>query len=661
MATHTGTCPLDCPDSCGLLIELDEAGRLQRLMGDPGHPYTRGFLCGKTARFHELVHDGGRLTTPLLRRNGALEPSTWEECVDIIAERAASTAGEEILPLSYAGNLGQVARRFPMRMMHALGAGAHNGGICSAVGEAGYRLVLGDVIGPDIEDAAQADALILWGVDAARTWQHLLPIAKELCQRRVPVVVIDVYRSDTIKRIEGWGGSGLVVHPGSDAMLALTLCRLAFEQGFADRRFLQQECIGARRFEDHVGDGHDMETACRVTGLKEHQVRGLASLLGSSKRPFIKTGAGWTRRRNGGMSMRAVCSLAAVLGHADRVLFESSDHFALAGQIIERPDLRGDRPSPEPSLQAALGRELCDGRYRMAFVWGHNPAMTLPDEARVRAGLSREDLFLVVHELFMTETARLADVVLPASFFYEQSDLHCSYGHRYLHYARKAAEPPPGPRSNLHAFAAIARALGLPPATWDVTEESVVEELLEASKDRIGDENLQRLLAGERVKLPPRSLRDRGTPSGWVELVSDAAGRRGQPEMASWVPDEGVGSGELWLCPAPSVATHNSTYLASPRHAARAGAPSCWINPALAHSKQVSEGDLVRLENVYGSLTLAARISDDVPTTMVRVDGMPRPADTQQGYGINVLVGPETSDIGDGASFFSTRVDLIRI
>jgi anaerobic selenocysteine-containing dehydrogenase len=376
-----------------------------------------------------------------------------------------------------------------------------------------------------------------------------------------------------------------------------------------------------------------------------------------ASRPFIKVGTGWTRRRNGGSGMRAVCSLAAVLGQGDRVLYESSDHFGLAEHSVDRPDLRHELAHPEPSHQAALGRELCDGRYQAAFVWGHNPAVTLPDSRRVRAGLTRDDLFLVVHEQVMTETARLADVVLPACFFYEQSDVYRSYGHRHLHSARRATEPPAGPRGNLDTFAAIAKALELPRPTWDVTEESVIDELLEASRERIGADGLERLRAGERIKLPPRPRASRGTPSGKIELLSEAAQRLGQPAMATSTPEQEPRS--LWLCPAPSTATHNSTFLASPRHLARAGAPCCWINPALAGARQISEGDPVTLESDHGSLTLAARLSDDVPESMVRVDGLPRPADCVEGYGINALVGPGLSDIGDGATFFSTRVDLI--
>ena len=659
MATHSSTCPLDCPDACGLLVETDDSGRFTRLAGDPSHPYTRGFLCGKTARYHELVHSGRRLLEPLVRRGGCLEPTTWEAAVALIAERVAAVRGEDILPLYYAANQGVVARRFPLRMMHALNAGSWIGGICSSTGEAGYRTVLGEVIGPDVEDTAGADLLLLWGVDAARTWQHLLPVVKELCARAVPVVVVDIYRSDTMKKVEAWGGSGLVVRPGSDAALALGLCRLAYERGLVDRTAVARDCVGAEPFEAHVRSGHDLDSACRATGLTAQQVEALADRLGRATLPFFKVGTGWTRRRHGGAGMRAVCSLAAVLGHADRVLYESSDHFALDEKRAECPELRGDRVPPAPSLQPVLGRELSEGRYRVAFVWGHNPAVTLPDSARVRAGLSRDDLFLVVHEQVLRETAELADVVLPADFFFEHSDLQRSYGHRWLQYARAACAPPPGPRSNVRAFAAIAAALGLPAATWDVSEESVVEEVLAASHARLGDEALARLRAGERVKLPPRPRHGRGTPSGKVELVSEAAAAAGQPAMAAWVAEDEAR--EVWLCPAPSVATHNSTYFGSPRHLRRAGAPCCWLNPELAGAKGVADGDRVRLVSDHGSLTLTARLSDDVPTWLVRVDGLPRPADTVEGYGVNVLAGPEPSDLGEGATFFSTRVDVVAV
>jgi anaerobic selenocysteine-containing dehydrogenase len=660
MPLHSTTCPLDCPDACGVLAETGGDGGLVRLHGDPAHPYTRGFLCGKTSDYHRLVQHSARLTEPLLRRNGELCACSWDDALAEIARRVAPLRGEDVLPLCYAGNQGLVARRFPQRMMNALGAGAHNGGICSSVGEAGYRLVLGDLVGPDVEEIGEADALVLWGVDAARTWQHLLPTVKELCKAGVPVLAIDVYRTDTLKKLERWGGTGLVIHPGSDAALALGVARLAYERGWADRDFLARECLGAEAFEQHVCTAHDLEATCRATGLERAQVEGLAALLGRAGRAHVKTGTGWTRRRNGGASMRAVCSLAAVVGCAERVLFESADHFALDKSVLERPDLRGDRPLPQPSMQAALGKELGEGRYRAAFVWGHNPAVTLPDSARVRAGLSREDLFLVVHDSFLTETAALADVVLPATHFLEQSDLYASYGHRYLHYARKVVEPPAGAKSNLQAFAAMARALGLPRETWDVTEESVVEEVLEASRERIGDEDLQRLLAGERVKLRPLKRTGRGTPSGKIELVSEQAAQLGAPAMASWIADQGSQKGEFWLCPAPSKATHNSTFVPSERHMRLAGEPCCWIRPSDARAKGIAEGDRVHLENERGRLTLPARLSDEMPPGMLRIDGMPRPADTEVGYGVNLLTGPEISDLGGGATFFSTRVDLRR-
>ena len=234
------------------------------------------------------------------------------------------------------------------------------------------------------------------------------------------------------------------MHPGTDATLALALCRLAFERGYADRAFLERECHGAAEFERHVRAGHDLATAAAITGLAEGEIEELAGLLFGSRRTFLKTGVGFARRRNGAMSMRAVCSLAAVLGRAERVHYESFDRFDLRQDVIEGADLRPPASPDRRIRHVELGRELESGRFGALFVWGHNPAVTCPDAGRVARALAREDLFVVVHEQFLTETAELADVVLPATMFVEHADVYRSYGHRRMQYARAACRPPSG-------------------------------------------------------------------------------------------------------------------------------------------------------------------------------------------------------------------------
>ncbi len=656
------TCPLDCPDACGVLVERDEMRRFVRLRGNPAHTWSRGHLCGKTMQYGELVQHKARLRTPLVRQGRELVEGTWDQAFERIVERLKSIAGPDVLALSYGGSMGLVQRKYPYRVMHALGATFHDGGICDAAATAGFECVLGRCLGPDMESVEDSDLVVLWGTDVARTVQHLQPRLKRMQERGTPVVAIDVWRTDTLRDVERHGGRAFVVRGGTDAQLALCLARIAFELGFADLEFLGRECLGATEFETHVRSRFDLEETGAITGLAVTEIVDIANLLRSSKAPFVKTGVGWTRRRNGAMSMRAVCSLAAVLGHGDRVHFESFAHFGLAENSIIRPDLRpADRPDA-PVKHVQLGRELESGRFRAAFVWCHDPAVTLPDSTRFKRGFAREDLFTVVHDHFLTETAELADVVLPATMFVEHDDVYRTYGHRTMHFTRAAVAPPSDARSNVRFFSELGRRLGLPREVWDVTDAGLCETLLEHSRERLSDEEIARLRAGEPVKVHDRAYDGWGTPSGKIELSSEAARRLGQPALATFVPDDAAGDrGRFWLVGAPSVHTHNSTFSHSERHRKRNGPPCVHVNVDDARSLGLADGTRVRLRNERATLTLPARLSAEMPPGCVRVDGLPRAADIEERSGLNALTSPALSDLGDGNVMYSARVDLIPV
>jgi anaerobic selenocysteine-containing dehydrogenase len=661
-ATKPTTCPLDCPDACGVLVETDDRGQFVRVRGNPAHGWSRGTLCGKTALYGELVKHPARLTKPLVREGRALVEASWERAIDVIASRIAPLAGSDVLALWYGGSMGLVQRKFPLRVMHALGATLHDGGICDSASTAGYECVLGRCLGPDIESVEDSDLVVLWGTDVARTVQHLQPALVRMQKRGVPVAAIDIWRTDTIRDVEKHGGRGFVIRPGTDAQLALALGWLAFERDRADREFLARECLGADAFEAHVRQGFDLEESARITGLARGEIEALFDLLRASKKPFLKTGVGWTRRRNGAMSMRAVCSLAAVLGAGDRVHYESFAHFGLAEDAIIRPDLRKRGCPDVPVHQVELGKILDEGGFRAAFVWCHNPAVTIPDSARFRRGFARDDLFTVVHEHFLTETAELADVVLPATMFVEHDDVYRSYGHRRMQYGRKAVEPPAagnGPRSNVATFAAIAKRLELPRETWDVDDVSLCETLLERSRARIAADELARIRAGEPVKLRPSSFDGWGTPSGKIEFVSAAAEKLGQPAMATYVPDDHAGDrGAFSLVGAPSVHTHNSTFAHSERHVKRSGTPRVHVNEDDAHELGLVEGSRARISNARAALTFDVAITRDVPRGLVRVDGLPRACDLPEKVGLNALTSGALSDLGDGNVMYSARVNV---
>lgn len=661
MTTTRTTCPLDCPDACGLSVESSPAGEFVRLRGNPEHSYTHGGLCAKTSLFGEVQNSQDRLTTPWVRDAlGVLQPASWSEALQRIAERVGGLSGEEILGLDYGGNMGKVARKFPARIMNALNARRNDAGICDQTSTVGYESVLGRVIGGDLEKVEDADFLLIWGADVSRTVQHLQPAIQRMCKRGTPVIAIDIYRTDTIRRLETWGGRGLIIKPGTDAALALGLARMAIEEGWSDREFLAAECTGVERFERHLMEGHELSWVAETCGVSEAEVLSLAAELRAASSSFIKAGVGWTRRRNGVLGMRALCSLAAVLGRVDAFHYQSYEHFELDTESIERSDLRECVAPTHRHVE--LGARLCAGEFRAVFVWNHNPVVTLPDAKRVRDGLALPGTFTVVHDLFLTETAEVADVVLPAASFLEQTDVYTSYGHRVLQFSRAACKSPGEARGNLTAFAAIAKTLGLPQELWDVTEEELSLQLLEGERSRLTPDEYTELLAGRPVKLPPRELEGWGTASGKVELANDLL----DPPLACFVPDElATGSepesGEFALVLAPTCATLNSTYMHSQRHLAKMGAPSCFVHPSDAKRLAVEEGDSLRLSNNRAAITLAVSLTHDVPTGMIRVDGLVRAQDVPEGVGVNALVSPVTSVQAKGSTLFSTRVDAKRV
>ena len=667
-AAHATACPFDCPDTCGMSVEVRD-GVVEGLRGNREHQWSRGSLCGKTARYADLIHSPDRLSVPLVRRAGGFEEASWDEALGVIVDRLEGAAGEDVLALNYAGNMGLVQRRFPMRLMHALGATLHDNGVCDAAAEAGFAAVNGRSVGPDLDEEAtpeRCDLFVLWGSDARRTTPHLMPRLKALATAGVPVFVIDVYRTETIAAVEGWGGKGLIVQPGSDGALALGLAMRAFDARAADLAFLKERCAGGAEFRAEVTGAWPLERVSRVTGLEAGAVRELSEALHGARRPLIKAGIGFARRRNGGENMRAVASLAAVLGRSDRLFFQTGDHFGLDDRSVSMPELR-TAPAPAPVSQVGLGRELAEGRFSAAFVWGHNPAATLPDSTRVRAGLERDDLLVVVHELFMTETARRADVVLPATAVTEHSDLFRSYGHRTLQVGWRCSEAPAAQRSNVNCFAALGRALGLGAAApgddrgpaFEVDEDVLVGELLAANRGRFTDDEYRRAVAGEPVKLAPRSFEGVGTPSGRIELASPSVEAAGGNRVPGWSPDDGAGMrGTFQLLSTPSTATHNSTFLHVARHRARLGAPRAHVHPTDLRSIGVEDGARVRLRSEFGALTLTAVEDPDLPRKCVRVDGFVNEDLVPEGVGVNALTSPEVSDHGGGNVLYSARVEL---
>ena len=642
-----------------------------RLRGNKEHQWSRGSLCGKTAVYHELVNAPNRLRVPLIRRASGFEEATWDEALSHIVTRMDGIDGADVLALNYAGNMGLVQRKFPMRLMNALGASFHDNGVCDATAEAGFQTVMGRSVGPDLDVEAEpgnCDLFVLWGSDAKRTTPHLMQRLKRLADAGVPVIVLDIYRTETIKKVEEWGGRGFVLHPGTDAALALGLAARAFDQRAADIEYLKVACEGAAEFRAEVTGAWPEERVSEITGLSKEDFLALSESLHRAMSPIIKAGIGFARRRNGGESMRAIASLAATLGQGDRLFFQTGDHFGLDDSILTREDVRA-APAPPPVSQVGLGRILDEGAFRAAFVWGHNPAATLPDSVRVRRGLARDNLFVVVHELFMTETAQLADVVLPATALTEHSDVFRSYGHTTFQVGWRSTESLPEQKSNVKCFSAIGRALGFTGDAgfpderqgpmFEVDEDVMVGDYLAMNRKRFTSEEYFAALEGKPVKLTAPVFEDRGTPSGKIELVSETAEQLGRPRVATYTPDDGAQmKGTFQLISAPSTATHNSTFLHVPRHRERLGIPLAYLHPLDAKVAGIDDGGGITLRSEYGAITVTAKLDGDSPRKTVRIDGFINESLVPEGVGVNALTSPDVSDLGGGNVLYSNRVEI---
>ncbi len=658
MTLHKSACFFDCPDACGMLVETDAQGAFVRLKGQPEHPWSAGTLCSKTSLYGDVVMAENRLITPLIRDGqGDLQPASWDEALELIGRKLKFLPGERILGLGYGGNMGVLSRKFPERILNAMGALLTDGTICDATAEVGYRTVLGRTIGFDLQQASSCDVIVLWGCDVLRTMSHLLPRLKAALKNGARLVAVDIVQSETLQWVAGKGGMALRIQPGTDAALALALSDMAFQDRAADLAFLKKECVGGAEFRAHVAGRVSLSRAAEITGLTEEAIQALADCLHAAQKPMFKLGIGWSRRRFGGMGVRAVCSYAAVIGAAEGVFWESGDHFAMDLTSADGSGLRPEGASDEVVHHVQVGREMETGRFGATLVWNHNPAVTVPDSSAVRRGLAREDNFVVVHELFMTATARLADVVLPATSSLEQFDLLRSYGQRVLNFVAPALEPRGQCRSNFDTFAAIGKAVGLPESVWGGTDKEFCTSLLQTNRERFTDGEWSRLIDHNPVELHAQDHSGWGTPSGKVELFSQAAEDAGLPAMADYLVDDGGGrSGAFWLLPSPSKATHNSTFLHSARHLARLGKPTLSMNPEDADQAGLHSGQAIRVHNELSSLSLTLDIQGFVPPGAVHISGFLDETQVPEGRNVNHLVCSDLNDMGDGSTLFSTRV-----
>jgi len=663
-------CAHDCPDQCSLLATVDD-GRLLKLQGDPDHPMTAGFACAKVNREHEWVHSPDRVLTPLKRKGpkgeGRFEPISWAQALDEIVGRwqaIISTDGPlGILGYAYSAHQGQLNRGLLLGLFHALGVTRLQAGtVCDSCAEAGWDAACGSVGGADPETVTESDLIISWGADLLTTNVHIWPLVERARARGAKLVVIEPRRSRTAERAD-WH---LRVNVGTDAALAIGVMHILARDGLCDRDYIARETVGFDKLEAEVLPRFDPPRVSAITGVSTADLERLAHLYGRAKAPFIRMGEGMSRCVNGGQAIRAVALLPGVTGAYNRIgggaLLMTATGFGLDSGFIRKPSGPVQARTVNHSRLGKALLELTEPPIRSLFVAANNPAVTCPDSVTVRRGLAREDLFTIVHDPFLSDTAHYADIVLPAATYLESEDVVRAYGSYYIQMVRAVVPPQGEAWSNGRLAQELAQRLGLKDPIFSMDTDALLHELFRGAKGPAAEVDLAELREGGAIKAAPAPGRQRfTTPSGKLEFYSEALDSRGLPAMPDWVADP-LEAGEskrfpLKLLTAPGYFQAHTAYAGVAALRKRQGPPECVLHPDDAAARGLEDGREVELYNDHGTVRLTLRVSDETARGVAFVPGQ-RPAAEAGGGTINMLCSDRYSDMGEGATYQSTRLDI---
>ncbi len=654
---------------CSLIAHVED-GRLLRLQGDPDHPMTAGFACTKVNRDHEMLYSPDRLLTPL-RRTGAkgegrFSPVGWEEALGEIVERWQAIFREDgplaLLGYAYSAHQGQLNRGLLVGLFHALGASRLQAGtVCDTCAEAGWDAACGSVGGADPESAVHSDLVIAWGADLMTTNIHFWPLVEQARRRGAKVIVIEPRRSRTAERAD-WH---LRVNVGTDAALALGVMHVLARDGLCDRDYLARQTLGFDRLERDVLPRFDPARVAAITGVAVADLERLATMYGRARAPFIRLGEGMSRCTQGGQAIRAVALLPGVVGAYAKTgggaLLMTAAAFGVDSSRIRKPSGPATTRSINHSRLGEALLTLKDPPLRALFVASNNPAVTCPDAAAVRRGLAREDLFTVVHDPFLSDTARYADFVLPAASYLEGEDVLRAYGTYYLQFGKQVVAPRGEAWSNRRLAQELARRLGLTDAVFSMDTDGLLRELFRDTRGTAAGLNLDTLREAGPIKLAPAGPQRFATPSGKLEFYSETLAAAGLPAMPDWVPDpdeaEQARKWPLTLLTAPGYYQSHTAFSGIASLRRKAGPPTCVLHPDEAAARGLRDGQAVTLVNDLGAVTFVLTVSDEAPPGVAFVPGQ-RPAGEAIAGTINMLTSDRYSDFGEGATYQSTRLDV---
>ncbi|MGJ3263862.1 MAG: molybdopterin oxidoreductase family protein [Salinarimonas sp.] len=691
IARRASVCPHDCPSTCSLEVEVLDERTIGRVHGDPGQSYTAGVICAKVARYAERIHHPDRLTHPLIRTGakgevgtgeGAFRQASWDEALDLVAARflaaEAAHGPQTVWPYYYAGTMGLVMRDGIHRLRHAKRYSGMFSTFCTNMAWTGFIAGTGRLAGPDPREMAKADCVVIWGTNAVHTQVNVMTHAiRARKERGAKIVVVDVYDNATMKQAD----VKLLLRPGTDGALACATMHVLFRDGLADRDYLARYTDCPEDLEAHLAT-RTPAWAEAITGIPAAEIEAFARIVGERKRSYFRLGYGFTRQRNGAVNMHAASCIAAVTGawaHEGGGAFHNNGAiYRWDKSLIEGSDVRD--PAVRMLDQSQIGRVLAGDPEALQggppvtalFIQNSNPVSVAPEQTLVKRGFAREDLFTVVHEQFLTETAAYADVVLPATMFLEHDDLYQGGGHQHIQVGPKLVEAPGECRSNHEVICALAERLGATHRGFTMSPRAIIDETLSTS----GWGSLEALEEARFKDVQPpfeeaHYVDGFAWPDGrfrfrpdWTSVPAPNAGTRGPFSQMPALPDhwavteEPTADHPFRLATSPARHFLNSTFTETPTSEAKEGRPSVMIHPEDAAAHGIVEGAWVALENARGRVLVVARLFAGVRRGVLIAESIWPNAAHPDGRGINTLSGADAVAPYGGAAFHDIRVRI---
>lgn len=660
-------CPYDCPSTCGLLAEV-ENGKIVKVKNDPAHPVSKNGICRKMQHYEQDIYAKDRLKTPMRRvgrkGEGKFEPISWEEAAEEIAVRFKAVikecGPEAILPCVYSGVMSDIQRNCGDAFFNRMGASELVKTLCSSAKGAGYDAVVGKTGCLEPAELNDSDLYLIWSCNMAATRLQTLADLQKPANRHKKKILIDVYPNPTATYCD----QVISIKAGTDGALALAMMHVLKKENMVDKSFIETYTSGYPAFAKTLED-YTPEWAQEETGIPADVIRQLAREFGQAKAPAIILGSGNSRHGNGGMTVRLITILSALTGawqHPGGGLCGCTpiDTDYVNKSLITRPDFR-KKPARKININqigqalSLTGTEAVRGFY----VYGCNPANTVSDQQLIIRGLEREDLFTVVHERWMTDTARYADILLPATFSVEQSDIYRAYGYCTLGTGRKIVDAPGECRSNWDTFCLLAQKMGYEEDYFKHSEDEMLDLVLAHPTKVIAqtsDQEKEALRQGGAIALPFSDHLAFGTATGKMMIVNEELDK----PMPEYIKDYS-GESQDWplhLVAAPSAWSLNSTFLDREQLMNARKEMTLWLNPEDAVKRKISDGMAIMAWNELGEVQFTARIDDRVAVGNVVSEGVYACGQTQNGHGFNTLTHGRLSDIGAATTMNDNRIDV---